>query len=123
MSENRNSKNREGASDSEDLGFLSKSPRTTIVIMFILLLLGLVLIFVNRSKNREDPGMEAITIDQILDVTDSIEINYGFGDLIEVLSLEKQLKEVMSKDSLTSKDSLFIKSLDQKLNKMIDEKN
>lgn len=104
---------------------LNKRPKRVIFFMIAILLLGIVLIFIRRSNSG--PG-HAEPIEKLIESFDTTDIHRKgsidyMGEFYDVIQLEGETKRILQKDTLTREDSLFLKEVNKKLNRMLDEKN
>lgn len=103
-------------------------PKQTLSVMILILFLGVIFIFAKKMTNKKRRWDIVKSIDKLdsgftkLD-TGSIKSNHSLMDIYSILQIEGKFNEVINKDSLTKEDSLFLKRLNNQLNKMIDEKH
>lgn len=101
--------------------WMNRNPRKSIGGMFAILVLGLVFVLLRRSTNTQD------RTDTITDFADAFydSATYRFepvpsiSDYTDLLKEEDRINEILKKDTLSHEDSLYLKSINEKLNKII----
>ncbi len=101
--------------------WMNRNPRRSIGGMFAILVIGLVFVLVRRSTNTQD------RTDTITDFADAFydSATYRFepvpsiSDYTDLLKEEDRINELLKKDTLSHEDSLYLKSINEKLNKII----
>ena len=98
---------------------IDRHPKTILITMFFVLLLGVVLIFVRRyhrtpPKNGFHNVYHSVKKDNYAPLK-------GYKDLFEIMEMKEEFNNLISKDSLTAEDSTQLKLIDKKLNEMLYE--
>lgn len=122
VSKIRNSTNRLAQKGNE---YFLQNPKKVIAGMAIIMVTSIAYLI---TKNILSPKTHGESIERIIESIpskDSLKMlaNPLIGNFMEVLELEKELKKLVQKDSLTKEDSLFILNLDNQLNNMMNEKD
>lgn len=104
--------------------YLHKNRKYIISLMMIVMLFGIIGIFIRRLKN---PETRSETLDKVIDTIDSTKIMdqnplNSISEFYDLMQLEAETKEILKKDTLTSKDSLFLLEVNKKLNHILHEK-
>ena len=105
--------------------YFLRNPKQVIITMIIIMVSSIVYLL---FKNILSPTTHRDAIERIMKNIPSKDTLKMFAspimeDFMKVRELEKELNNIMNKDSLNHDDSLFILNLNDQLNNMLDEKD
>lgn len=96
-------------------------PKHFIIAMIVTICFGIVYLLSTKNiRQSKEKKIDEIFNMSLPDTTEFTNPTLGFEHLGEILELERELNNIMKKDKLTKEDSIFMRELNNKLNKMIE---